>query len=141
MERYFARLAISTASLLIAAVIAVAAIVALWGAVYLALLQTFTPAIAALLTGIGALLFCVLIVLLGNWFARMQTAPHHAKRSSQYYVANEAAVELGRLLGNQLYCLTQSEAQGATVAALVAGFAVGASPRLRSFLEEILKSK
>ena len=139
MQRYFARLAISSASLVIATFIAVAAFIALWAAVYLALAQSFAPAVAALLTGVGALLFAALVVVCGGWVARQQTARRrHAETGRSSAQTNEAAAELGRLLGNQLHVLTHSNAQGATLAALVAGFAVGASPSFRNFLRDIV---
>ena len=136
MERYLARFAISGASLVIATFVVIAGFIALWAAVYLALVQNFAPPVAALLTGIGALIFAVLVVIAGAWLARQQTAtrPH----SSQSQEANLAAVELGRMLGNQLHSLTRSDAQGAAVAALLAGFAVGASPRFRDFLRDVV---
>ena len=138
MERYFARFAISTASLLIATFMVVAAFIALWAAVYLALVQNFTPSVAALLTGTGALIFAALVVISGAWLSRRQTATR--SHPSQAQKANLAAVELGRILGNQMHSLTQNDAQGAAVAALIAGFAVGASPRLRDFLWDIVAS-
>jgi hypothetical protein len=138
IERYFARFAISTASLVVAMVIAIAAVVFLWGAVYFALAQTFSPAIAALLTGIGALIFCLLIVMTGNWPARLQTRPRSARIDDENTEASRAALEMGRMLGKELRGLTSSEAKSAAVASLIAGFALGDSPPLRRFLRDII---
>ena len=138
MQRFLSRMAISSASLLIATVIVGVAMLCLWAAVYLALAQSFTPPIAALLTGMGALMFGVAVVLAGNWIARMQTERKRERDRERTYAANEAAIEIGRMLGGQLRSLNGSEAQSAALAALIAGFAVGTSPQLRDFLRDLV---
>jgi hypothetical protein len=53
--------------------------------------------------------------------------------------AAEDAAGLGSELGRKIRGLADAHASGGLLAALVAGFAVGVSPKLRAFLQAILK--
>jgi len=53
--------------------------------------------------------------------------------------AAESAAELGSVLGRKMHGFAQAHGSSSLIAALIAGFAVGASPKLRSFLRDILK--
>jgi hypothetical protein len=51
----------------------------------------------------------------------------------------ETAAEMGSELGRKIRGIAAANASGGLLASLVAGFAVGASPKLRAFLQAILK--
>jgi hypothetical protein len=121
---------------LIALIGAILAIVYFAFALYLLLLALVVPPAAALLTGILILLMA--LALIG--IARVATGPRRRKReTSPSLDAAESAAGLGTELGRKLRGLTEAHASGGLIAALVAGFAVGVSPKLRAFLQAILK--
>jgi hypothetical protein len=130
------RLAVSLAMVLIALIGAILAIVYFAFALYLLLLAFVVPPAAALLTGI--LILLIALALIG--VARVATRPRRRPREpSPTLEAAESAAGLGTELGRKLRGLTQAHASGGLIAALVAGFAVGMSPKLRAFLQAILK--
>ena len=53
--------------------------------------------------------------------------------------AAEDAADLGGEMARKIRGLMDSNANGGLLAALVAGFAVGMSPKLRAFLQALLK--
>jgi hypothetical protein len=109
LSRFLVRLAISLAALLIA------------------------PAAAAL-TGVIIPLAAILLVV------ATQARPRGRKRGASPSLEGfESAAALGSQLARKIRALTGSEASGGLLAALVAGFAVGMSPKLRAFLHSILK--
>jgi len=135
LNRFFTRLAISLAMVLIALVAAVTAIAYFAFALYLLLLPVVVPAAAAVLTGILVLLTA--LVLIG--LTRVVSRPRRGREPSPSLEACESAAELGTEVGRRLRGLADAHASGGLIAALVAGFAVGISPKLRAFLRDILK--
>jgi hypothetical protein len=136
INQFLTRLATSIASILAATLVVVAALGFLCGAAYLALLEVTTPALAALGTGMGALLFAVLIVMAGRLLAHGKRAK--PQRSEAAGDAQRLAGELGGIIGVQLGAATRAHAPTVLAASLLAGFAVGASPRLRKLLLDLV---
>ena len=130
------RLAVSLAMVLIALIAAVVAIGYFAFALYLLLLTFVVPPAAALLTGLLVLLTALLLIAI----ARAATKPRRRRReSSPSLEAAEDAAGLGSELGRKIRGLADAHTSGGLIAALVAGFAVGVSPKLRAFLQAILK--
>ncbi len=136
INRFLTRLAISLAMVLIAVVAAILAIVYLAFALYLLLLAYVVPPAASLLTAFLILVTALVII----WIMRLATRPR--RRSLDPNPTLEAAANaagLGTEVGRKIRALTEAHASGGLIAALVAGFAVGVSPKLRAFLQSILK--
>lgn len=135
LSRFLTRLAISLAAILIALIASVVAIAYFAYGLFLFLLDLVVAPAAAALTGILVLLIALLLI------AAMRAATRRRRgrgRNGSPEVWEDAA-EIGGELGRKLRGLTQEHASGGLLAALVAGFAVGMSPKLRSFLRSILK--
>ena len=125
-----------------AVLVSAAAIAFLCGAAYFALLNVASPAIAALVTGLGALVFAVLIVMAGRLLSRRKRA---ASRRQDRGEADEGlgkrertAGELSGLLGAEIASVARSNMRGTLLASLIAGFAIGASTRLRKILLDLI---
>lgn len=129
------RLAVSLAMVLIALVAAVTAIAYFAFALYLLLSALVVPPAAAALTGILVLVTALLLIAI----ARAATRPRRRREPSPTVEACEDAAGLGTELGRKIRGLADAHASGGLLAALVAGFAVGVSPKLRAFLQAILK--
>lgn len=135
LSRFFVRLAISLAVILIALVAAVTAVAFFAYGLYLILLHALVAPAAAILTGVLVLLAAILLIAAMRAIAR----PRRRRESTPPLEGYENAAELGTELGRKLRGLADAHAGGGLLAALVAGFAVGMSPKLRAFLQAILK--
>jgi hypothetical protein len=136
ISRFCARLAISLAMILIALVASITAVCYFAFAVYLLLLPFVVPPAAALLTGIVVLVVALLLIAI----ARAGTRPRRMRREpSPSLEAAEDAAGLGTEIGRKVRGLADAHGSGGLLAALVAGFAVGVSPKLRAFLQALLK--
>ena len=141
MSRFFTRLALSIAALLVMVIAACMATGYFAYALYEFLAERMSPALASLSTGLLLLLFGVMIVGITIW---VTTRPRRRRYKGGYgteevRAGRETVAELGGELGVRLLGLAESNKTGALLAALVAGFAVGVSPRLREFLLDVLK--
>jgi hypothetical protein len=136
ISRFFTRLAISLAMVLIALVASITAICYFAFALYLLLLPVVVPPAAALLTGVLILVTALVLIAI----ARSAMRPRrHKRQSSPSMEAAEDAAGLGTEIGRKVRGLADAHGSGGLLAALVAGFAVGVSPKLRAFLQAILK--
>jgi hypothetical protein len=136
MSRFFARLAMSIGALLVMMVAALIAVGYFAFALYLFLALYMPAPLAAAATGILILLFSMFLVLATQRnLGRRRRYDGETSRE-----ARESAAELGGELGRRLQGLAVAHRTGTLVAALVAGFAVGVSPKLRNFLLDVLKS-
>jgi len=146
-----ARIARSLAYLLLAVAVAIAATGFLSAALYLALEARLTATGAAALVGGLLLALALVLMLLANrGIGRARRAetggaravgaagtrqhPDDAERRSP----NELAASLGAVVGDETIKWTRAHPFSALAAALVAGVAVGVSPRLRSELEQLM---
>jgi Putative Actinobacterial Holin-X, holin superfamily III len=135
MQSVFSRLGRAAALCLVAACVAVLGILYLSVALYFALVERTSPAIAALVTGGAALAVAVVIALAARHLARRavpRTAPDGGDTGA-------LATELGELLGARTSNWTRSHPLAASGIALLAGFAVGMSPGLRRTLRDLLR--
>ena len=135
ISRFLTRLAISLAVVLIAVIAAITAVVYFAFALYLLLLDYVVPPAAALLTGI--LVLVAVLILAAATRAGMR--PRRRRDHVPSVEAVEDAADLGGEMARRIRGLMDSNAGGGLLAALVAGFAVGMSPKLRAFLQAILK--
>jgi hypothetical protein len=135
------RFAIMTAALLLAAVGFVATAVFLCMALYSGLQTVLTPPMAALSAAGILLLVSLVIIGIGSAIAGAVSrgaARARARRSNATATARLGG-ELGRLLGESAFKFITDSPVRVLIGALAAGFAVGASPRIRSFLQDLLK--
>ena len=109
-------------------------------AVYLAVQDIASPSVAAAATGGLALIITVLFAFVAR--ARMRretTSPRSSGTSNNAASQSALAAEIGQAAGLQMTSWVKSRPIATTAAALLAGFAVGASPGLRSLLKEIIE--
>lgn len=126
------RLAIAAASLLLAGVGFIAAVGFLCVALYLQLTTMMTPPLAATTTALAALLFSLLVVLIGPKLA------FGSRRGRSSRIAGDPAMEIGRRLGEEAFKYVKAHRSSTLIATLLAGFAVGASPKLRNWLRGLI---
>jgi len=131
MGRFFSRLAINSAAILIASAGGCVALVFLIVAFYLALAGVMAPWLAALATAGAALLFSLLVVLIARLITR-RTIPSGVRNR------HRAAADLGELLGRQAHDFILGNSLSMVGILLALGFAMGFSPRLRKMLMKLL---
>jgi len=141
MQSMAIRVAIMTAALLLAAVGFAAVAVFLCMALYSGFSVMLTPPFAALASAGTILVVSIVIIVIGSAIAgtvKRAAARERAKRSNATATAKLGG-ELGRLLGESAFKFITDSPVRVLIGALIAGFAVGASPKLRSFLQDLLK--
>jgi hypothetical protein len=146
-----ARTARLLACLLLAVAVAFAATGYLSAALYLVLDERLTSTSAAALVG-GLLLAVALVLLLvanrgirrvsraeaGGASAVGATGSREHPGDAEGSSPNELAASLGAVVGDETVKWTRAHPFSALAAALVAGIAVGVSPRLRGELEQLM---
>ena len=137
LSRFVARIVVALASLVIGLIAGIIALAFLSYAIYLGFLNLVVPPAAAAITAvvIVAAAFLLMAIL------RLALRPRRRRRRAAIPSLEECetAAEVGSELGRKLRGMTGANANGGLLAALVAGFAVGMSPKLRAFLQAILK--
>ncbi|MBI3675145.1 MAG: hypothetical protein HY243_00825 [Proteobacteria bacterium] len=93
-----------------------------------------SPVAAAFLTAASILLFAFFLLLIPRLVSKMSSTRRRRESESR------PAMNLGALLGGELLKLAESKAPTVIAVSLVAGFAVGLSPRLREFLFDLARS-
>lgn len=139
ISRFIAKIAIAFAMLLIGLIAGVIAIAFFAYAVYLALLNVLVSPAAAAITGVVVL--AAALVLMG--LVRVLFRPRRRRvRIADIPTLEECenAADVGSELGRRIRGLAGASTGGGLLAALLAGFAVGISPKLRTFLQSLLKS-
>jgi hypothetical protein len=136
VNRILTRLAVSFAVVLVMLVATVVAFGFFVFAIYLALENVVMPPVAAALTGVCVLLLAALFALAAR-LAFPSRRPRTRAEAAQE--ATESTAKVGSEVGRRLRGFADAHANGTLIAALLAGLAVGASPKLRTFLREILK--
>jgi hypothetical protein len=140
MRRYVAQAILAAAMLMAATIVLLVAAAFLAGALFLALRDVMSGPLAALVTGLAGVLVAALIALVGGLTMR-RSKPARAEGQSRAPVeAQRLAGELGGIIGEEMASLARTHARGTAIASLLAGFAVGASPRLRRLLRDLLGS-
>ena len=137
LSRFIARIAVALASLVIGLVAGIIALAYFTYAIYLGFLNVLVPPAAAAITGVVVIAAAILLV----GIVRLAFRPRRRRRRANIPSLEECetAAEVGSELGRKLRGIAGANASGGLLAALVAGFAVGASPKLRAFLQAILK--
>lgn len=131
MNRFLTRLAISSAAILIASAGGCVMLVFLIIAFYLFLSTMMVAWLAALATAGAALVFSLLVLLIGRLLTRKTVPPAARNR-------HRSAADLGEVLGRQAHDFLAGNSLGMLGVLLAAGFAMGFSPRLRKILMKIL---
>jgi len=131
MGRFLTRLAISSAALIIASAGAAVALVFVIVAFYLLLASLMAPWLAALATAGVAVLFSVLVLIIARMATVAAAPPSTRARMS-------AAAEMGEFLGQQARNFANANSGVTLIALVIAGFAIGLSPKLRAFLLKLL---
>ena len=110
------------------------------GALYLGLSTYAGPAWAALITGVLCLVVGGIVVLIGWLVLHSRTAPgpRRDRKPTEPPDVVRLALTMGESLGEELQVLAKRNRYGMLGAALVAGFALGASPKLRRSLRDLL---
>ncbi len=131
MDRFLGRLAINSAAILIASAGFCVALTFLIIALYLGLAEMMAPWIAALLTALAAMIFALLVLLIGRMASRSTiTAAEKARHRS--------TAELGELFGRQAHVFLNTNSPMLLAILTAIGFALGFSPRLRKLLMKLL---
>jgi hypothetical protein len=128
MDRFLARLAVTATSILIGSVAILTASVFLIVAFYLFLAELMPPWAAALATAGAAVLFAVLVFVIGSML----------KPRRRSFLVPGSAAELGERLGRHAQTFARTNKFVTLGICLVAGFAIGLSPKLRAFLLRLL---
>ena len=137
MRRYFARLAISIALIVVALVAVLIAVGYFVFALYLWLAEYLVPPAAALAAGGIILVVAVVLALISSKMLR--GSKRRSNRDTAAMSAAETAAELGNLFGDRVQGFAQMGRGTSILTALAAGFAVGVSPKLRGILWRIIK--
>ncbi|MDE2133209.1 MAG: hypothetical protein KGJ49_01255 [Alphaproteobacteria bacterium] len=133
------RIAIMAAALLVAAVGIGATAVFLCLALYSALLTLLSAPLAALAAAGLVFALSLLVIFLGGVLGNVLARRARRARAKRGGAAFAFSAELGRILGEDAQKFVADKPLLALVVALAGGFAVGASPRLRSLLQTLLK--
>lgn len=134
MRGLIKRATINLAAMLIALAVLMAGLGFLWFALYLALLEHLSPPMAALATGLAAIILAALIALLGRAIAART-------QKKQRRDASTLAAELGDLLGEEFLARAAAHPHATLLTSLLSGFAVGAFPELRGVLRDLLRKR
>ena len=137
ISRFFARVALSIAALLVMVLAAFIAVGFFAFALYLFLATYMAPPVAALMSGVLILMLAVILVLATRTGSGRRGRRGNAAAERE---ARETAAEVGGELGRKIQGFADAHRNGSLIAALIAGFAVGVSPKLREFLQDILRS-
>lgn len=136
MDRFVFRLLALVGFGFILALLVVAGSGFLLAAVYLLLADSIGTNLAALVTGASCFGAAGIVGLIA-WSVQRRPAQRGAP-SAQTPDAATMALAMGEMLGGGLNTLAKNHRKGLVGAALVAGFAVGVSPKLRRSLLDLL---
>jgi hypothetical protein len=137
ISRFITKIAIAFAMLLIGLTAGVIAILFFAYAVYLALLNVLVSPAAAAITGVVVIAAALLLMAA----LRLLFRPRRRRVADMPSLEEcENAADIGSELGRRIRGLAGASTGGGLLAALLAGFAVGISPKLRAFLQSLLKS-
>ena len=136
MRRFLARLALSLALILIALVAVLIAVGFFFVALYLWLKTLLIPPVAAAVCGFLILIFAAIVALISRGTMRRHRRPRRQDLTAE---AHETAALLGGLMGRRAQRFMEANTATSLLTVLIAGFAVGISPKLRALLLSLLK--
>jgi hypothetical protein len=140
MRRFFARLTIWIALVLSAIFTALIALGYFILALYLWLAEYLVPPVAAILSGIIVLMAATVFALIAStMFGNLARRDRDRDRDSPTLGIAETAADIGSLFGDKVQDFASMNKGTSMLTALMAGFAIGISPKLRSLLWRILK--
>lgn len=134
------RIAIMAGALLVAAVGVVVTAVFFCVALYSLLLTQLSPPLAAASAALLVFFMSLLVIFLSGVLANALARRARRARAKRGGPANAFSAELGRLLGEDAQTFINDRPVVSLLLALLGGFAVGANPKLRAFLQTILKT-
>lgn len=142
MSGFPVRMAVALVAALIASILAAASLILAGAVFYEALLGIATPAVAGIVTSFVGLAVAAGVMLIGRavMTGGRDTATRSAKQAAMDGLSSQDKMiaELGGLVGAELAALIRSHPHETAAGSLAAGFALGASPRLRGFLRNLL---
>jgi membrane protein implicated in regulation of membrane protease activity len=141
MQAMAIRIAIMTAVILIAAVCFLATGAFLCVALYDGLKLVLSPPLAALATAGIFLVLALIIIAIGSAIARAAERKAKREREKKRPATAQLGLEIGRILGEQVARYAGKNPTQVLIGAVIAGFALGAIPSLRSFLMSFIKRK
>lgn len=126
-----------TIALLVASIGLAAMVIFLGFALYLWMAMFAAPPVAALLSAAVSLLFALIVILI----ARLVTSAMERarKRREAELGVWGPAMAFGALMGKEFLNLSEKNKRAAILASLLAGLAIGASPRLRALLRDLVR--
>jgi len=136
LTQWFAQAGATVALLVVAAGLCVLAIGFLSAALCVALIDPIGLPLAALATGSVLVAVAALLVLIVKFSV---LRPRRAPKTPPQPDGRVAAAKLGELFGEEAGAWTGQHPLAAMAAALMAGFVVGSSPKLRAKLMRILE--
>ncbi len=143
MDRFLFRLLALLGFGFVVAFLVVAGSGFLLAAVYLVLADNVGTNLAAVITGVSCFGAAGIIALIA-WSVQRRPAPtrpaQRGKRSVQSPDTAQMAMAVGEMLGGDLNALAKNHRKGLIGASLVAGFAFGASPKLRRSLLDLIEN-
>ena len=138
LQTYIAQAAVAAVSILLAAVLLIVGAGFFAASAYFAFCLVLKPPLAALVTGLAALLVACASFLLGQLARKMLGRSRRRRLAARAPESTRGlAAALGGLAGEELAALARSHVGGTLAASLVAGFAFGASPSLRRLLRDL----
>jgi hypothetical protein len=141
MQAMALRVAIMTAAILIAAVFLLATGAFLCVAIYDGLKMVLIPPLAALATAGIFLVSGLIIIAIGSGMARAAERKARKDREKRGPATAQLGLELGRMLGEEAARYAGKNPTQVLIGAVIAGFAFGAIPHLRTFLMGFIKRK
>ncbi|GAA0574186.1 hypothetical protein [Rhizomicrobium electricum] len=142
MKASFIRIAIMAAVALVAAVFLIATGAFLCVALYEGLkLVVPVPALAALATAAILMFLSGIVLAIGSAIARAAERKARLEAQKKGPATAKIGLELGRILGESAAGYIGKNPVQVLIGALAVGFAVGAVPKLRSFLMGFMKAK
>jgi hypothetical protein len=142
MKAPFIRIAIMTAVALVAAVFLVATGAFLCVALYEGLkMIPLVPALAALATAAILMFLAGIILAIGGAIARSAERKARLEAEKKGPATAKIGLEIGRILGESATGYVGKNPTKVLIGALAVGFAIGAVPKLRSFLMSFMKAR
>lgn len=141
MKAPFIRIAIMTAVALVAAVFLVATGAFLCLALYEGLKIVLVPALAALAAAAILMFLAGIILAIGGAIARAAERKARQEAEKKGPATAKIGLEIGRILGESATGYVGKNPTKVLIGAVAVGFAIGAVPKLRSFLMSFMKAK